>query len=147
MKRVILFSLLAALLLSLCGCGAGSPAPDDDLTPVLDSIAASVHPGTAGSSLTAAQEACALMDWCCETNMDETAIRKTVEGFLAGRDEEEQRLFTVQIGFVCSTADYLMSEDGAGLLSDIGGGEGTRFPWPDAPLEKLTAILNAADAE
>ena len=87
------------------------------------------------------------MDWCCETNMDETAIRKTVEGFLAGRDEEEQRLFTVQIGFVCSTADYLMSEDGAGLLSDIGGGEGTRFPWPDAPLEKLTAILNAADAE
>ena len=137
--------LLAFALLALCGCGTREPnAAADDLTPVLEGISAEVHPGTAGSSLRAAQQACALMDWCCETEMAGPDIRAAVESFLAARSAEDQQLFSTQLDAVVNAADYLMREDGTGLLEDIGGPEGTLWPWENAPREKLDAILDAA---
>ena len=147
MKRSFLFLVCLLMLFPLCGCDARSAASaQDDLTPVLESVAANVHPGTAGSSLRAAQQACELMDWCCETAMDESDVRAAAESFLSARDAEERQLFVVQLQSVLSTADYLASEDGAGLLEDIGGSAGTLWPWPDAPREKLDALLAVLSA-
>ena len=148
MKRFLCLLLSLCLFAPLCGCAgkAAAPAPDD-LTPVLESISANVHPGTAGSSLRAAQQACLLMDWCCETEMDESAVRAAAESFLAPLTDEDRQLFAVQLDSVKSAADYLISEDGAGLLEDIGGAEGTLWPWEDAPQEQLSALLAAAGAD
>ncbi len=145
MKKRILWLLIAVLLLS--GCAAEAPAPADDLTPVLDAVAAHVFPGTAGSSLSAAQEACALMDWSCTTAMDETAVRTLVSERLAGLDDEGQALFSAQLSAVAGAAAYLRQDDGAGLLEDIGGAEGTLWPWPEAKTALIAALLEAAGVE
>ena len=148
MTRIYTLLISLALLLSLCACGASPdgqemPKVPDDLTPLLESLSEHVHPATAGSSLAAAQEACLLLDWSCTTEMDDAAIRSAVGAFLEGRSEEEQELFSEQVLAVLGAADSLMQEEGAGLLEDIGGPDGTLWPWTDAPLEKLDAIRGA----
>ena len=44
---------------------------------------------------------------------------------------------------VSGAVSSLLSEGGEGLLDDIGGTEGTLWPWTDAPTEKLTAVFDA----
>lgn len=162
MKRC--FSLIMALCLAvLCGCGAALPkepgtpeaeAPAltelpvpveaPELATILAEIRERMHPGTAGSSLTAAQLAAALLDWCVQTDADETQIRAAVEDFLAPMTEREGTEFALQMASVQGAVTTLLSEDGEGLLSDIGGPEGTLWPWTDAPTEKLDAVFSAA---
>ena len=161
MKRF--FSLLLAFsLFCLCGCGAAAPAAETaaaetpspapvetpaaeapELAPILAEIRERMHPGTAGSSLTAAQLAVMLLDWSVQTPMDEAQIRAAAEEFLTALDDGARNEFAEQMGAVQGAAERLLGEDGAALMDDIGGTEGTRWPWTDAPAEKLDAVFDA----
>ena len=168
MKRYL--SLLLVLsLFCLCGCGAAAPAagtaapeeaaaaetpspapvetPADEtqeLAPILAEIRERMHPGTAGSSLTAAQLAVLLLDWSVQTDADEAQIRAAAADFLAALSESERSEFAEQMGAVQGAAERLRGDDGAALMEDIGGTEGTLWPWADAPQEKLDALFSAA---
>ena len=156
MKR-FLSLFLAFSLFCLCGCGAAAPAaetpspapveaPADDaadLAPILAEIRERMHPGTAGSSLTAAQLAVLLLDWSMQTAADETQIRAAVDEFLTELDDGARSEFAEQMGAVQGAAVRLLGEEGAALMEDIGGTEGTLWPWTDAPAEKLEAVFAA----
>ena len=156
MKRF--FSLLLAFcLFCLCGCGAAAPAaetpspapleaPADnaaELAPILTEIRERMHPATAGSSLTAAQLAVLLLDWSVQTDADEAQIRAAAEKFLTELDDGARSEFAEQIGAVQGAAGRLLGEEGEALMEDIGGTEGTLWPWTDAPTEKLDAVFDA----
>ncbi len=169
MKRFFALVLVLSLF-CLCGCGAAapaavtaapeataavetpSPAPvetpaaDDEpeLTQILGEIRDRMHPGTAGSSLTAAQLAVLLLDWSVQTPMDGEQIRASVEDFLAPMIKREQTEFAMQMSAVGAAVERLRGEDGEALMDDIGGTDGTRWPWTDAPQEKLDALFSAA---
>ena len=161
MKRFISLVLVFSLF-CLCGCGAAAPAaetaaaetpspapvetPSDEaaeLAPILAEIRERMHPGTAGSSLTAAQLAVLLLDWSMQTDEDETQIRAAADDFLAALDDGARNEFAEQMAAVQGAAELLLGEDGEALMEDIGGTEGTLWPWTDAPQEKLDAVFDA----
>ena len=167
MKR-FLSLILALCLLCLCACGTAAPVQETgepaqetgepaaaespaidapELAPILAEISERMHPGTAGSSLTAAQLAVLLLDWCAQTDWDEAQIRASVEDFLAPMTQRERTEFALQLTSVSGAVDALLGDGGEGLLEDIGGAEGTLWPWTDAPTEKLEALFAAANAE
>lgn len=130
---------------------APSPAPVEtpadethELAPILAEIRERMHPATAGSSLTAAQLAVLLLDWSVQTAADEAQIRAAAADFLAALSESERSEFAEQMGAVQGAAERLLGEEGAALMEDIGGTEGTLWPWADAPQEKLDALFSAA---
>lgn len=166
MKRV--FALILALgLLVLCGCRGTTPVPEekapldtpapateapasaeemsaeDTLTPILAEIRERMHPGTAGSSLTAEQLAVLLLDWSLQTGMDEAQIRAAAEAFLAPLREPERGEFAVQATAVEGAAARLLEDGSEALMEDIGGTAGTLWPWTDAPTEKLDVVFSA----
>ena len=162
--------LLSFSLFCLCGCGAAapaagtaapeataaveapSPAPvetsaaeeEPALAPILAEIRERMHPATAGSSLTAAQLAVLLLDWSVQTAADEAQIRAAAADFLAALSESERSEFAEQMSAVQGAAERLLGDEGAALMEDIGGTEGTLWPWADAPQEKLDALFSAA---
>ncbi len=161
MKRCLSL-LLTLCLFCLCGCGAAAPAAETvaaetpspapaetpaveapELAAILAEIRERMHPGTAGSSLTAAQLAVLLLDWSIQTAADEAQIRAAAEEFLTALDDGARNVFAEQMGAVQGAAERLLGEDGAALMDDIGGTEGTLWPWPDAPQEKLDAVFAA----
>ena len=164
MKRWICLLLCLALpALSACGSPilqespeTAAPAPAasetaapaaeaaDDLTPVLLEISGRMHPGTAGSSLTALDLACRLLDCCMETEMGEEQIRAAVEELRTGMDERAQKDFALQLLSVSSACERLLGADGEQLLEDIGGAEGTRWPWTGAATDKLETVFASA---
>ncbi|MCR5663680.1 MAG: hypothetical protein K6G17_02235 [Oscillospiraceae bacterium] len=167
MKKALCLLFVLLLTLSLCACeeefeapppdamsiatpedggAAPPPAPEaaDDLTPVLTEIRERVHPGTAGSSLTAAQLACRLLDWSIQTGMEEAQIKAVTAVFCEPMDEDARAEFAWQLSCVSGAAELVRSEEGLGLLEDVGGTDGTLFPWTDAPLEKLEFVYDAA---
>ncbi|MBR0355592.1 MAG: hypothetical protein IJK35_09490 [Oscillospiraceae bacterium] len=161
MKRY--FTLLLALgLLVLCGCGATpveqteplatvaaaaeTPAPVDapELTGILTEIRDRMRPGTAGSSLAALELGAKLLDWAVLTDADEAQIRADAEAFIAPMTDLERAEFALQAGACSAAVERLRTEDAAALMEDIGGTEGTLFPWEGAAAEKLAALFDAA---
>jgi hypothetical protein len=151
MKRFFCL-MLALCLLGLCGCvrhpaPAETPVPAaaEDLSPILAEIRERMQPGTAGSSLTAQQLAVLLLDWSLQTGMDEAQIRAAAEAFLAPLSEEDRAAFAEQLGAVQSAAERLRGENSEALMEDIGGAEGTLWPWTDAPQDKLGAVFSSVN--
>lgn len=170
MKRC--FALILALcLVCLCGCGAEKtpaaetaqpetpapaaetpepaldmPAPADlsAFNGILAEIRERSRPGTAGSSLTAAELGVELLDWAMQTGMDEAQIRAAVGDYLAPMTDLERTEYALQMSSVCGAVPRLLSKDSAGLMDDIGGTEGTLWPWENVPTGKLDALFDAA---
>ena len=162
MKRF--FAVILTLsLLCLCGCGTAAPVAETvkpavestvpvptespaaavpELAPILTEIRERLHPATAGSSLTAAHLAVVLLDWCAQSDADEAQIRAAVEEFLAPMTQRERTEFALQLASVSGAVDALLGDGGEGLLEDIGGTEGTLWPWTDAPTAKLDAVFD-----
>ena len=150
MKRLLIL-LLTLCLLILCGCGAAESETDEsdaydaatELLPLLSDIRARVQPGTAGSSLTAQQLAAQLLDWSMQTGAGKAQVRAAVGEFLASLDDSERSEFALQMGAVQSAVDRLLGENSEALMEDIGGTEGTHWPWKGAPRDLLRALFAA----
>ncbi len=156
------FAILLVLgLLGLCGCGQAAPAQEPApteapaeteapaveapaLEPILTEIHERMHPGTAGSSLTAAELAVLLLDWSMQTDWDASQVRAAAEAFRAPMGDLEKTGFALQLASVSAAVDRLLTEEGAGLLDDIGGPEGTLWPWENAPTHLIDALCDAA---
>lgn len=172
MKR-FLSIFLSLCLLGLCGCGAQAPVPPEkeppeslmsdnqaqepaadtsvpseapELAPILTEIRERMHPGTAGSSLTALELGAALLDWSVTTGVNEEQIRASVEEFLAPMNSLERAEFAVQTAAVSGAVKRLLSDEAAAMMEDIGGTESTLYPWENAQTGLLDALFDAAGA-
>ena len=81
------------------------------------------------------------------TDMDEEQIRAAADEFREPLEHMERTEFSLQMASVSGAVDRLLDEDSEALMDDIGGTEGTLWPWTDAPTEKLEALFSAVDAE
>ena len=138
---------LTALFLAEQGCHLILHSRDLRHTaPLLQEVRERARPGTAGASLTAMELGAKLLDWSSAAEADEAQVRAAVEAFLAPLGEPERAEFALQMSGVSGAVTRLQTEDAAAMMEDIGGTEGTLFPWPDARTELLEALFDAAGA-
>ncbi len=123
-----------------------APAEAPELGALLQEVRERARPGTAGASLTALELGAKLLDWSSLTGLDEDQTRAAVADFLAPMSGLEREEFAMQMSGVSGAVTRLRTEDAAAMMEDIGGTEGTLFPWPDARAELLDALFDAAGA-
>ena len=106
------------------------PVRDDALNAILDGIVENVRPGSAGSSLRAAQCAAALLDWGMVTNLSDDEIYSAVGCWLDEQSDENLLIFFESFYSVYTASYNLRSENGESLMRDAGVSS-ANFPWND----------------
>ncbi len=112
------------------------------LTALLSDVAESYQPATAGSSLTAARLAGALLDWYAQERPDAASISGAAEAFRAGLDADAAALFSEQLSAVYDAARALTGDNAEDYLESAGYTP-TAFPWAQSDIEALFAALGA----
>ncbi len=171
MKKVMLIMAMLACVM-LCACGTRTPAadgadkpgqgtedvqpgtpdsgdtemtPDDGQAielPVLDDIDQTVTIGTAGSSMTAVQGAVKLLDWGVGTGLGADEIKAAAEKWLAAKDETARAEFVEKLTNVDSMYQKLLQDGAESLLESAGCGDAA-YPWSDAPVDSIEAVMDA----
>lgn len=108
----------------------------------LDDICENIHVGTAGSSLTAAQQAANLLDWGMETVLNDNEIQAAVQDWYAAIDSADQEEVQMQFSGVAGAVEQVTGEDGAGLL-DSAGCTDSSYPWNDTAKAAVQVVLSA----
>lgn len=122
----------------------GETEPVTTLTlPILDEINENTQVGTAGSTLKAVPEAVGLLDWGVGTGLDPEEIRQATVAWLSEKGNDEQTEFREKLELVDQVYQKLLGDNAEDLLSDAGC-EDAAYPWSDAPVESIEAIMEAA---
>lgn len=117
--------------------------PDSSLQlPILDEINQNTAVGTAGAYLTAVQSAVKLLDWGTATGLDAEEIKAATVAWMADKGNDEQAAFAEKLTEVDEAYKQLL-EDGAEELLISAGCEDAAYPWSDAPVESIEAIMEA----
>lgn len=108
----------------------------------LDEIRDNVRVGTAGSSLSAAQQAANLLDWGMETVLSTEEIQTIVQDWYASIDPADQEETQMQFSGVAGAVEQVTGEDGADLL-DSAGCTASNYPWNDTAKAAAQTVLSA----
>lgn len=106
------------------------PVNDAALNDILDSIVSNVRPGSAGTSLRAAQCAGALLDWGLVTELNDDEIYSAVGCWLDEQSDENLLIFFESFYSVYTASYDLRSENGESLMRDAGLNT-EAYPWND----------------
>lgn len=168
MKKITVFLLAAALILSLCACGepaapAATASPADaatvipqvsnepheseapiadsaELSVLLDSIEGHASIGTEDDSLAAVQAAAKLMAWCTVTELELEEVRTEATNWLMDKGNDAQVAFAEKLRAVDEACKKIIAEDNTELLEAAGCSD-CYYPWADVPYEKYIAIM------
>ena len=110
------------------------------LTAILDDISANYWPGTAGSSLSAAIKAAALLDWFTENQPEAEAVAAAVQEWFGKLTEENKTLFAQQINDIYYAAKELGGENAAGLM-ETAGITSEYYPWQEGAAKILFGAI------
>lgn len=110
--------------------------------PILDEIDRNVTLGTAGAYLKAVQSAVALLDWGTATGLDPEEIREAAVAWLAAKGNDEQAEFAEKMRSVDDAYQKLLGDNAEELLISAGCADAA-YPWSDAPVESIEAIMEA----
>ena len=110
--------------------------------PILDEINQNTAVGTAGAYLTAVQSAVKLLDWGTATGLDAEEIKAATVAWMADRGNDEQAAFAEKLTEVDEAYKQLLEDDAEELLISAGC-EDAAYPWRDAPVESIEAIMEA----
>lgn len=112
--------------------------------PILDEINQNTSVGTAGAYMTAVQSAVKLLDWGTTTGLDPQEIKEATVAWLSDKGNDEQIAFSEKLAAVDETYRKLIGEkaDAMELLESAGCGDAA-YPWSDAPVESIEAIMEA----
>lgn len=123
-----------------------TPDPDasEALQAQLDNIRDTVQPGTAGSSLRAAQVAADLLIWGTSSPLTAGQVDTLTRDWIAAQDSDVQAALPEQLTEVDATCQLLQSGEGAGLLESIGWTDTTDLPWGSEPEPLVEALMAAA---
>ena len=115
------------------------PVNDEALNAILDSITSDVQPGTAGSSLKAANCAAKLLDWGAATSLNDDEIYSAVGCWLDEQSDERLLMFFESFYSVYTASYDLRAENGENLMRDAGISSAS-FPWNDAAAHAVEMV-------
>lgn len=112
--------------------------------PILDEINQNTSVGTTGAYMTAVQSAVKLLDWGTTTGLDPQEIKEATVAWLLDKGNDEQVAFSEKLKAVDEAYQKLLGEqaDAMELLESAGCGDAA-YPWSDAPVESIEAIMEA----
>lgn len=112
--------------------------------PILDEIDQKTQVGVAGASLKVVPIVVDLMDWGTGTDLDPEAIKKAATKWMAEKQYDDNSEFMEKIMMVDGAYRQLIgdTDDGKELLESAGC-EDAAYPWCDAPVDSIEAIMEA----
>ena len=110
--------------------------------PILDEIDQNTSAGTTGAYLTAVQSAVKLLDWGTATGLDPQEIKEATVAWLSEKGNDEQVVFSEKLTAVDDAYQKLLGEKADAMeLLESAGCEDAAYPWSDAPVESIEAIM------
>ena len=119
------------------------PVYDEALSAILDAITTDVQPGSAGSSLKAANCAAKLLDWGTATKLTDDEIYSAVGGWLDEQDDEHLLMFFDGFYSVYTQSYNLRAENAEELMRDAGISS-PNYPWGDAAAHAVEMVYYAS---
>ena len=119
------------------------PVVDEALNEILDSITADVQPGSAGSSLKAANCASKLLDWGTATNLTDDEIYSAVGCWLDEQSDERLLMFFESFYSVYTQSYNLRSDNAEALMLDAGISS-ANYPWGDEAAHAVEMVYYAS---
>ncbi len=107
---------------------------------VLDEINTDIQPGTTGNGLISVKVAAHLLDWGVGTSMTTDEVKKETASWLSDKGNSEQMEFSNKLASVYDAYQKLLGSDAKNLLEQAGC-DGAAYPWSDAPVETIEAII------
>mgnify|MGYP004514648353 CR=1 FL=1 len=107
---------------------------------VLDEIDSDIQPGTAGNGMNSIKTAAHLLNWGVGTSMTTDEIKKETVSWLSDKGNSEQVEFSNKLASVYDAYQKLLGSDAKELLEQAGCDDAA-YPWSDAPVETIEAII------
>ena len=107
---------------------------------VLDEIDTDILPGTAGNGMNSIKVAAHLLDWGVVTSMTTDEVKKETVSWLSDKGNSEQVEFSNKLVSVYNAYRKLLGSDAKELLEQAGCDDAA-YPWSDAPVETIEAIV------
>mgnify|MGYP004632365517 CR=1 FL=1 len=107
---------------------------------VLDEINTDIQPGTAGNGMNSIKTAAHLLNWGVETSMTTDEIKKETVSWLSDKGNSDQVEFSNKLASVYDAYQKLLGSDAKNLLEQAGCDDAA-YPWSDAPVETIEAIV------
>ena len=107
---------------------------------VLDEIDSDIQPGTAGNGMNSIKTAAHLLNWGVGTSMTTDEIKKETVSWLSDKGNSEQVEFSNKFASVYDAYQKLLGSDAKELLEQAGCDDAA-YPWSDAPVETIEAII------
>ncbi len=107
---------------------------------VLDEINTDIQPGTTGNGLISVKVAAHLLDWGVETSMTTDEVKKETVSWLSDKGNSDQVEFSNKLASVYDAYQKLLGSDAKELLEQAGCDDAA-YPWGDAPVETIEAIV------
>ena len=107
---------------------------------VLDEINTDIQPGTAGNGMNSIKTAAHLLNWGVETSMTTDEIKKETVSWLSDKGNSDQVEFSNKLASVYDAYQKLLGPDAKELLEQAGCDDAA-YPWGDAPVETIEAIV------
>ena len=111
-----------------------------ELGDVLEEINTEIHPGTTGNGLISVKVAAHLLDWGVGTGMTTDEVKKKTVSWLSDKGNSEQVEFSNKLASVYDAYQKLLGPDAEDLLEQAGCDDAA-YPWSDAPVETIEAII------
>ena len=107
---------------------------------VLDEIDSDIQPGTAGNGMNSIKTAAHLLNWGVGTSMTTDEVKKETVSWLSDKGNSEQVEFSNKLASVYDAYQKLLGSDAKELLEQAGCDDAA-YPWSDAPVETIEAIV------
>ena len=107
---------------------------------VLDEINTNIQPRTAGNGMNSIKTAAHLLNWGVGTSMTTDEIKKETVSWLSDKGNSEQVEFSNKLASVYDVYQKLLGPDAKELLEQAGCDDAA-YPWSDAPVETIEAIV------
>ena len=157
MKNKLFLMISVIMVCSLCACGQQETNMEQtetkeqkqlqDVKPsykefrdVLDEINMDIQLGTTGNGLISVKVAAHLLDWGVETSMTTDEVKKETVSWLSDKGNSEQVEFSNKLASVYDVYQKLLGPDAKELLEQAGCDDAA-YPWSDAPVETIEAIV------
>lgn len=108
---------------------------------VLDEIDSNIQPGTAGNGMNSIKTATHLLNWGVGTSMTTDEIKKETVSWLSDKGNSEQVEFSNKLASVYDVYKKLLGPNAKELLEQAGCDDAA-YPWSDAPVETIEAIVS-----
>ena len=99
-----------------------------------------IQPETTGNGLISVKVATHLLDWGVGSSMTTDEVKKETVSWLADKGNSEQVEFSNKLASVYDAYQKLLGPDAKELLEQAGCDDAA-YPWSDAPVETIEAIV------